>query len=93
MDDEEDGAEEDAADPHLSWEESEVTKFADELQTMVTHQDSKKERLPLPALVALLDNVPEAVLMEHGLAKVPQTLKQMTRLPKKEKLIKIFESM
>eukprot|EP00439_Symbiodinium_sp_Y106_P019695 s5232_g2.t1 len=93
VDDEEDGAEEDAADPHLSWEESEVTKFADELQTMVTHQDSKKERLPLPALVALLDNVPEAVLMEHGLAKVPQTLKQMTRLPKKEKLIKIFESM
>ena len=45
------------------------------------------------ALVALLDNVPEAVLTEHGLAKVLQTLKQMTRLPKKEKLIHIFDSM
>ena len=35
-------------------------------------------------LVALLDNVPEAVLTEYGLAEVLQTLKQMTRLYQRE---------
>ena len=90
---EEEEAETPGLDPRLSWAESEVAKFADELQTMVTNQDNKKNRLPLYVLVALLDNVPEAVLTEHGLAKVLQTLKQMTRLPKKDKLINIFETM
>ena len=37
--------------------------------------------------------MPEAVLAEHWLAKILQTLKQMTRLPKKERLINIFDSM
>ena len=93
QEEEEEEAKTPGLDPHLSWAEPEVAKFAAELQTMVANQDNKKNRLPLYTLVALLDNVPEAVLTEHGLAKVLQTLKQMTRLPKKEKLIHIFDSM
>ena len=93
LDDEEDEAADVSPDLHLlSWEESEVAKFIAECETMIANQDSKKDRLPLSALVALLDNVPEAVLAENGLAKPLQTLKQMTRLPKKEKLIGILDS-
>ena len=79
-------------DMHLVWEESAVISFAEELQTMVENVDQKKDKFSLSGLVAMLDNVPETVLADNRLAKVLQTLKQMRRLPKKEKLAVILDS-
>ena len=82
-----------APDVRLSWPAADVNFFAKELEGMMTKQDKKKERLPLSALVALLDNVPEDVLRANNLFDAHHTLKQMSRLPKKEKLTIIFDLM
>ena len=53
----------------------------------------KAETLSLVQLVASLDNVPEAVLQQHHLMGVRSTLKQMSRLPRKEKRGEILKAM
>ena len=53
----------------------------------------KAETLSLVQLVASLDNVPEAVLQQHHLMDVRSTLKQMSRLPRKEKRSEILKAM
>ena len=94
-DEEEEASDEEggAPDVHLSWPAADVNFFAKELEGMMTKQDKKKERLPPSALVALLDNVPEDVLRANNLFDAHHTLKQMSRLPKKEKLTIIFDLM
>ena len=51
------------------------------------------ETLSLVQLVASLDNVPDEVLQQHHLMEVRSTLKQMSRLPRKEKRGEILKAM
>ena len=89
-----DGSEEAPEQLYASWAVKDVESFAEELTRMVAaHDKKKKERFPLSALVAVLDNVPENILKAHALLDVLCTLKQMARLPRKEKLVPIFDLM
>ena len=51
------------------------------------------DSLSLVQLVASLDNVPDVVLQRHHLVDVRSTLKQMTRLPRKDKRGEILKAM
>ena len=54
---------------------------------------NKKDRLKLETLVSIMDNIPDKVLQKHVLADILTTLKQMERLPRKDKLNTILESL
>ncbi len=56
-------------------------------------QALEAETLSLVQLVASLDNVPEVVLQQHRLMEARSTLKQMSRLPRKEKRGDILKAM
>ena len=76
-----------------TWAVAEIDTFAKEVADMATQIDSKKDRFSLSALVALLDGVPDAVLNLAGLLDARETLKKMSRLPKRAKLVSVLESM
>ena len=56
-------------------------------------EDFEADTLTLVQLVATLDNVPDAVLEEHCLKDVQNTLKKMSRLPRKDKRGQILKAM
>ena len=76
-----------------TWAVAEIDSFATEVATMTTQMNSKKDRFSLSALVAVLDGVPDAVLSFAGLLHARDTMKKMSRLPKRAKLAGVLELM
>ena len=76
-----------------TWGVAEIDTFATEVANMTAQMDVKKDRFSLSALVAVLDGVPDAVLTPAGLLDARETMKKMSRLPKRAKLVNILELM
>ena len=76
-----------------TWAVAEIDTFATEVANMTTQMDSKTERFSLSALLAVLDGVPDAVLSPAGLLDARETMKKMSRLPKRAKLAGVLELM
>lgn len=77
------------------WGAKEIQFFAAAVEEACVAKEAanKKDRLKLQTLVSIMDNIPEKVLQKQMLAGVLTTLKQMERLPKKEKLNTLLETL
>ena len=92
VEDEEDEPEMPDTDLFLAWNPADLKIFAGEVESTTASVD-KKDRFSLASLVAVLDAVPSPILEAVGLESVRSTLKTMSRLPKREKLLQILEVM
>ena len=81
--------------PYADWPQPNRVVFAAAVQEAQLAQKatSKSEKLTLSGLVSVMDNIPETALKHHQLEEVLTTLKKMERLPKKEKVELILESL
>lgn len=77
------------------WGAKEIQFFAAAVEEACVTKEAanKKDRLKLQTLVSIMDNIPEKVLQKQMLAGVLTTLKQMERLPRKEKLNTLLEAL
>lgn len=75
------------------WNAAEAAQLAEEVAAGLRNVDNKDKRLSLSALVALLDNLPGELVKEANLQQVKETLKRMTRLPKKAKVQGLLEAL
>ena len=77
---------------YAGWAQKERSRFAhDVAEAELAHMSEKKaEKLTLAALVSVIDNLPAEVLKHHNLEKLLSKLKEMQKLPKKEKVQEIF---
>ena len=70
----------------LQWDAKEAAQLAQEVAEALEHLSDKKKRHSHSALVAMLDNIPEAVLAEAGLKEAAAGLKKLQKLPKQSKV-------
>ena len=77
------------------WGAQNIQYFATTVEEAFVAKEAtnKKDRLKLETLVSIMDNIPDMVLKKHALADILTTLKQMERLPRKDKLNTILESL
>lgn len=75
------------------WPAAEAAQMATEVKEALGNVADKKKRLPLSGLMALLDNLPAAVLTEAGFEKPRQDLKALSRLPKQETVRAVLEKL
>ena len=81
--------------PYADWPQPNRAVFAAAVQDaqLAQKSTSKSEKLTLSGWVSVMDNIPETVLKHHQLEEVLNTLKKMERMPKKEKVELILESL
>ena len=65
----------------LQWDAKEAAQLAQEVAEALENLSDKKKRHSQSALVAMLDNIPEAVLAEAGLKEAAAGLKKLQKLP------------
>lgn len=70
----------------VNWALAEAKELSKEVVAGLENIDDKSKRLSLQAVVALLDNLPDNVLEFAGLVEARSSLKEMKRLPRKEKV-------
>ena len=82
-------------DVYEEWGAKDIQFFATAVEEACVAKEAtnKKDRLKLEMLVSIMDNIPDKVLQKHMLADILTTLKQMERLPKKDKVNTILESL
>ncbi|CAE7305064.1 unnamed protein product, partial [Symbiodinium sp. CCMP2456] len=77
-----------------AWALDKQTLFAESLANAWSSKDKPKasgQRLSLPMLLTVLENIPGNILEAYGLQEVREALKDMSRLPNHAKLEEIFE--
>ena len=76
-----------------SWPLGEIQTYVKEVKHGLANVDKKQTRLPLPAIVGLLDNLPADVIEAGNLGDPHKSLKGLSRLPKAAKVRELLEVM
>lgn len=77
----------------IQWDTSDADMVSNDVAAGIANLDCKAKRLSHSAIVGLLDNIPDGVLKIAGLFKAKQDLKQLSKLPRKDKVESLLQKL
>jgi len=76
-----------------NWPEAELQQFASDVSRGLQNLGDKQKELSLEALIAMLDSMPEEILLQAGLRETQKALKKFTRSPCEDKVRELLLAM